>query len=165
LAAADEEPMGTLDHTCDPSGTPDSPKGYLYDLSFIKLRESFNVFMKDTAKMAFVEDYAVLPYNKLIRLLTPDPPFRDRPSEGGTLGPLFGTTIGEAIILSNERLLDKSASEHFTKEYAPSLKFQFSRSILWRTYGNFESLRGWSGSPLELVPDETKRENDIRRVP
>jgi hypothetical protein len=106
----------------------------------------------------------VLPYNKLIRLLTPDPPFRERPAEGRTLGPLFGTTIGEAIILSNERLLDKSASEHFTKEYAPSLKFQFSRSILWGTYGNFESLRGLSGYPLELVQDETEDENHIRRV-
>jgi hypothetical protein len=150
--AANEEQIGTIAQTCDPSGTPDFPKGYLFDLSFVKLAENLMIFMKDVENMAFVEDYTVLPYNKLIRLVTPDPPFRNSSeSVGGTFGPLFGTTIGQAIVLSNEKYLESPASKKAAKEHEPSLKFQLSRATLWRTYGAFKNLQGWSGSPLELA--------------
>jgi hypothetical protein len=52
----------------------------------------------------FVQDYRTLPYNRLLRLLTPDPPFKTDEACERIFGPLFGTAFGEAIVLSNIRI-------------------------------------------------------------
>ena len=41
-------------------------------------------------------------------------------------------------------------------EHGPGLVEQFSRSYLWRTHGFFQTLRGSSGSPIEVIGDSGK---------
>ena len=102
----------------------------------------------------FVQDYGALPYNRPPRLLTPDPPFKTDKASGRIFGPLFGTAIGEAIIVSNVRTQLTDASKRAAVAAGPALKLQFSRALLWRAYGDFQSLQGWSGCPLELLEDD-----------
>ena len=102
----------------------------------------------------FVQDYGALPYNRLLRLLTPDPPFKTDEARGRIFGALFGTAIGEATIVSNVRTQLADASKRAAVAAGPALKLQFSRALLWRAYGEFQSLQGWSGCPLELLEDD-----------
>jgi hypothetical protein len=145
----------------DPNGSVQFPHGYLYDLSLIKLSDRVTVVMEQVNDdWKFIDDYDNLQYNRLLEVSTPDQPFGIRPAAGRTFGRLFGTTIGEAIILHNERLQPTKALASAAREAGPALIKQFSRALLWRTYGTFDSLQGFSGSPLRLVPEP----DDKRRI-
>ena len=101
-----------------------------------------------------MQDYGALPYNRLLRLITPDPPFKTDEASGRIFGPLFGTAIGEAIMISNVRIQQSDAGRKAAVAAAPAIKLQFSRALLWRAFGDFQSLRGWSGCPLELLEND-----------
>jgi hypothetical protein len=94
-------------------------------------------------------DPLTLFYNKQLQLLSSRPP----PVKGGVICPVeWGATVGQAITKVGVQRIDGSW-HHGTGALPPAFANQFSRSYLWRTYGLFRSLEGWSGSPL-VVHDE-----------
>ena len=139
-------------HNCDPSATIDYPKRYLYDLALVKPEMNFK--MSGVEGCHFVQDYGALPYNRLLRLLTPDPPCKTDEASGRIFGPLFGTAIGEAIIVSNVRIRKSDTSRKAAVAAGPAPKLQLSCALLWRAYGDFQSLQGWCGCPLKLLEDD-----------
>lgn len=75
-----------------------------------------------------------LHYNRPIRpLSTTRPAFR----EGLDIPVTSGCTIGQAVFVRS----------------GPHVQEQIGRSFLWRKYGPFKSLQGWSGSPLTTKND------------
>jgi len=94
-------------------------------------------------------DPLTLFYNKQLQLLSSRPP----PVKGGVICPVeWGAAVGQAISKVGVQLVDRSWHDG-TSALTPAVAYQFSRSYLWRTYGFFRSLEGWSGSPL-VVHDE-----------
>jgi hypothetical protein len=80
-------------------------------------------------------------FNRPIKLLSSIPP----PVAEGVAVPVeWGATIGQAVC----RVIGGNDTEEVSE--------QFSRCYLWRTYGFFRSIQGWSGSPL-TVSDEGGR--------
>jgi hypothetical protein len=65
----------------------------------------------------------------------------------------WGATVGQAISKFGVQLVDGSRHQG-TGALPAAVANQFSRSYLWRTYGFFRSLEGWSGSPLVVHDDE-----------
>ena len=94
----------------------------------------------------FVQDRSGLQYNQLLKLLST----QSRVAGGRGLGHTLGVTIGQAFIQKNQDRISREAKQKAV-ELGPDLVEQFSRSYLWRTYGYFQSVRGSSGSPIEVV--------------
>lgn len=89
---------------------------------------------------SFHNDPLGLRYNEPLLLLNGE---ESIVKEGRALSHTSAITIGQAFLKNlrdNVSRLDPAKSD--------SLDEQFSSSYIWRTYGNFRSLRGRSGSPL-----------------
>ncbi|KAA8898219.1 hypothetical protein FN846DRAFT_962720 [Sphaerosporella brunnea] len=130
--------FGTIVRTFDPDAVQGYPRGYRHDLSLIKLE---NPAEMRSPELTWNSDPLSLFFNRPIKLLSSIPP----PVAEGVAVPVeWGATIGQAVC----RVIGGNDTEEVSE--------QFSRCYLWRTYGFFRSIQGWSGSPL-TVSDEGGR--------
>ena len=139
------------------SGACDSdmiyPAGYLHDIALIK--PSVGIRLEQLQMFQFsIENKLGL--NKLIRLLNPVSPFSGGEHTGRSFAQVSGATIGQHIAIINVHAQRSAASKKPAIQIKPHLEAQFSRSVLWRAYGDVRSLKGFSGSPLEVVDDKGK---------
>ena len=74
--------------------------------------------------------------------MTLDPPFGTDEASRRIFGPLCGTAIGGATTASNVRIQHSDASKKAALAVGPALKLQFSHALLWRAYGDSQSLQG-----------------------
>jgi hypothetical protein len=83
--------------------------------------------------------------------MAPDSPF---PKGGRAFGPIFRAAIGQALMLLSTRNHRDKAARKKTERMAPGIQNQLSRSVLWRTFGAYQSDEGWRGSPIEILEQD-----------
>ena len=70
--------------------------------------------------------------------------------DGRSMGMIMGAAVGQGFARRN---VEGSRFPDAAKSAQPELANQLMRSLLWRCHGQFESVIGKSGSPIELVQD------------
>jgi hypothetical protein len=106
----------------------------------------------------FTGDSDSIPYNQPLRLLAPDSTF---PKGRRAFGPIFGAAIGQAITIPSTRNKRDKAARKKTELMASDIQNQLSRSVLWRTFGAYQSAEGWSGSPIEILEQDGSRVSKV----
>ena len=132
--------MGYIERTFD-RGAKGFPVGYKHDLVLVRPNDSD--LQMDPGKIelrSFHSNPLSLRYNELLLLLNEGEAVV---KDGRALSHTAAITIGQAFFKNLQRHVPNvdPAQENVLDE-------QFSSSYIWRTYGNFRSLQGCSGSPL-----------------
>jgi hypothetical protein len=68
---------------------------------------------------------------------------------------------GQAITIPSTRNKRDKAARKKTELMASDIQNQLSRSVLWRTFGAYQSAEGWSDSPIEILEQDGSRVSKV----
>ncbi|KAL1963871.1 hypothetical protein VTN77DRAFT_7677 [Rasamsonia byssochlamydoides] len=141
----------------DETSVRDYPKGYTFDLALLKPLVPIVLLIdepqkKKKEKRRFRPKAAGLPFNELLRLLSPRVG-SDSIAEGKTFPSGFGTAVGEAFVYNNENGDAADGDDRAEKSNDDSPLARLSRCTLWRMMAgpDHSPLCISSGSPVEVV--------------
>ncbi|RPA76718.1 hypothetical protein BJ508DRAFT_330866 [Ascobolus immersus RN42] len=145
-------------------GSQPFPQGMDHDLALLTPTAPIRMNLGQPRRFLTAEETKNLAFNTPITILAPDSPFNaSSDPDGRTFASRFGPAIGKRFWKKNKKyykkrkdlpILSKAARSKAARAFekqGEQVRYQFSRSILWRVSGKPQSVQGWSGAPIEIV--------------